>query len=180
MRHDIKRNSAVDAEASQVAGEVWTHLSLIIPPVKGFSLDLSSSYLPLTTNLFINHRQQRLRVLKGSVQCGGIRGMCMCEIWTLNLCVTVNVNNGDCVAHQSASCEWLHLVSNKWLRFVLLLVNSCAFLTMWRTIIDRTSPLTLTVLWWAYNWRMFGRLHYCWSSKCSSLLKTMLCFKPFK
>lgn len=76
----MKRNSAVDAEVSQVAGEVWTHLSLIIPPVKGFSLDLSSSYVPLTTNLFINRWQQRLRVLKGSVECGSILGVCMCEI----------------------------------------------------------------------------------------------------
>lgn len=70
----MKSDSAIDAEASRVggylrgvAGEVWTHLSLIIPPVKGFSLDLSSSYLPRTTNLFIKHQQQRLRVLKGSV-----------------------------------------------------------------------------------------------------------------
>lgn len=75
----MKSDSAVDAEVEGylrgVAGEVWTNLSLIIPPVKGFSLDLSSSYLPLTTNLFINHQQQRLRVLKESVQCGGSHGM---------------------------------------------------------------------------------------------------------
>lgn len=80
----MKSDSAVDAEVEGylrgVAGEVWTHLSLIIPPVKGFSLDLSSSYLPLTTNLFINHQQQRLRVLKESVQCGSSQDMCMWEI----------------------------------------------------------------------------------------------------
>ena len=35
-------------------GEVWTHLPLIILPVRGFSLDLWTSELPHTTNLLIN------------------------------------------------------------------------------------------------------------------------------
>lgn len=34
--------------------EVWTHLPLIILPVRGFSLDLWTSELPHTTNLLIN------------------------------------------------------------------------------------------------------------------------------
>lgn len=40
-------------------GEVWTHLSLFVPPVKRFSFDLSSFSLVFTTNLFISHKLQK-------------------------------------------------------------------------------------------------------------------------
>jgi len=39
--------------------------------------------------------------------------ICACWKYEHYICVTVNV------AHQSASCEWLHLSSNVWLHLVL-------------------------------------------------------------